>query len=111
MALKLDRNKLRPMAAYIVIRKDQPDKTDGGLHVPDTAKSKYGAAVRGSIVFAVGPGRITAEGKVVEPRLRPGYRVWLHSECNAMAIPWDPDLAIVHEDEVICYIDESGDHN
>jgi chaperonin GroES len=56
-----------------VIIKPDPDekKTKGGVFLPETARPEE----RGGVVVAVGPGRITETGFVVEPRVRVGDRI------------------------------------
>jgi chaperonin GroES len=58
-----DRVIVKPMAAE--------EKTKGGIILPDTAKEK---PIEGTII-AVGPGRITDEGKEIKMNVQVGNKV------------------------------------
>jgi chaperonin GroES len=63
---------IKPLADRVVIRPSQQEEiTKGGLYVPDTAKEK---PVIGEIV-AVGPGKISDEGKKIVPEVKVGDKV------------------------------------
>jgi chaperonin GroES len=54
--------KIKPLSDRVVIKPAPPDdKVQGGIIIPDTAKEK---PQKGEIV-AVGPGKISEEGKVI----------------------------------------------
>ncbi len=64
--------KIKPLADRVVVRPlEAEDKTKGGLYVPDTAKER---PQQGEIV-AVGPGRVTDDGKKVPPEVKVGDRI------------------------------------
>lgn len=64
--------KMKPLADRVVIRPSPADeKTKGGIILPDTAKEK---PVIGEVV-AVGPGKITDEGKKIAPEVKVGDKV------------------------------------
>ncbi|MCL5268668.1 MAG: co-chaperone GroES [Bacteroidetes bacterium] len=61
--------KIKPLADRVVVRPlEAEEKTKGGLYVPDTAKER---PQQGEIV-AVGPGRVTDDGKKVPPEVKVG---------------------------------------
>lgn len=63
--------KLTPTLNRVVVTRDEAGgKTDGGILLPDTAKSK---SVRGTVV-AAGPGRFQ-DGKFIETTLKAGDKV------------------------------------
>lgn len=63
---------LNPLADRLVILPDPvPDRTAGGIHIPDTAKDKPSVGT----VVAVGPGRVTDDGTLIPPYLSAGDRV------------------------------------
>lgn len=63
---------MKPLADRVVIRPSPADeKTKGGIILPDTAKEK---PVIGEVV-AVGPGKITDEGKKIAPEVKVGDKV------------------------------------
>jgi len=64
--------KMKPLADRVVIRPSPADeKTKGGIIVPDTVKEK---PVIGEVV-AVGPGKVTDDGKNITPEVKVGDKV------------------------------------
>ncbi len=64
--------KLKPLADRVVIKPSPAEeKTKGGIILPDTAKEK---PVVGEVV-AVGPGKVTDDGKKVAPEVKVGDKV------------------------------------
>jgi chaperonin GroES len=64
--------KMKPLADRVVIKPSPADeKTKGGIIVPDTAKEK---PVIGEVV-AVGPGKVTDDGKTITPEVKVGDKV------------------------------------
>jgi chaperonin GroES len=64
--------KLKPLADRVVIKPSPAEeKTKGGIILPDTAKEK---PVVGEVV-AVGPGKVTEDGKKVVPEVKVGDKV------------------------------------
>ena len=63
---------MKPLADRVVIKPAQAEeKTKGGIILPDTAKEK---PVVGEVV-AVGPGKVTDDGKKVAPEVKVGDKV------------------------------------
>jgi chaperonin GroES len=64
--------KIKPLADRVVIKPSPADeKSRGGIILPDTAKEK---PVVGDVV-AVGPGKVTDDGKTVKPEVKVGDKV------------------------------------
>ena len=64
--------KLKPLADRVVIKPSEAEeRTKGGIILPDTAKEK---PVVGEIV-AVGPGKVTEDGKKVPMEVKVGDKV------------------------------------
>ncbi len=64
--------KIKPLADRVVIKPSPAEeKTKGGIILPDTAKEK---PVVGEVV-AVGPGKVTDDGKKVAPEVKVGDKV------------------------------------
>lgn len=64
--------KIKPLADRVVIKPaPAEEKTKGGIILPDTAKEK---PVIGEVV-AVGPGKVTDDGKKVVPEVKVGDKV------------------------------------
>jgi chaperonin GroES len=63
---------IKPLADRVIIKPSPAEeKTKGGIILPDTAKEK---PVVGEIV-AVGPGKVTDDGKKVPPEVKVGDKV------------------------------------
>ncbi len=64
--------KMKPLADRVIVKPSAAEeKTKGGIILPDTAKEK---PVIGEVV-AVGPGKITEDGKKVVPEVKVGDKV------------------------------------
>lgn len=64
--------KMKPLADRVVIKPSPADeKSKGGIILPDTAKEK---PVIGEVV-AVGPGKVTDDGKKIAPEVKVGDKV------------------------------------
>lgn len=63
---------IKPLRGNVVVeRVEALTKTDGGLYVPETAQKLKNQG----IVVGVGDGRITDDGKVIEPQCAKGDEV------------------------------------
>lgn len=71
----MDECNIRPLADQVLMRKveEAQAKTPGGIIIPDNAAASQTECV----VIAVGPGKITDLGQLVEPRVKAGDRVLL----------------------------------
>ncbi|HTO92863.1 MAG TPA: co-chaperone GroES [Bacteroidota bacterium] len=64
--------KIKPLADRVVIKPSPAEeKSRGGIILPDTAKEK---PVVGEVV-AIGPGKVTDDGKKVAPEVKVGDKV------------------------------------
>ena len=64
--------KIKPMADRVVIEPlEETEEMRGGLYIPDTAKEK---PMQGTVV-AVGPGRRTDQGELIEVELKKGDKI------------------------------------
>ncbi len=63
---------LKPLADRVVVKPSAAEeRTKGGIIVPDTAKEK---PVWGEVI-AVGPGKMSDEGKLITPEVKVGDQV------------------------------------
>jgi chaperonin GroES len=63
---------LKPLSDRVIVRAmETEEKTKGGIIVPDTAKEK---PIEGTIM-AVGPGKVTEDGKQVKLEVKEGDKV------------------------------------
>jgi chaperonin GroES len=90
--------KLQPLGDRIVIKPLQKEeKTKGGIIIPDTAKEK---PQEGEVV-AVGPGRMTDDGKRIAMDLKVGDRV-IYSKYGGAEIKIDDvEMIILRESDIL----------
>jgi chaperonin GroES len=90
--------KLQPLADRLVVKPTQREEvTKGGIILPDTAKEKP----QEGEVIAVGPGRMTDEGKRIPMDLKAGDRV-IYSKYGGSEIKIDnEEMIILRESDVL----------
>ncbi len=90
--------KLQPLADRLVVKPIQKEeKTKGGIILPDTAKEKP----QEGEVIAVGPGRITDDGKRIAMDVKVGDHV-IYSKYGGTEIKIDDEeLIILRESDVL----------
>jgi chaperonin GroES len=88
---------LKPLADRVVVRPSvAEERTKGGIIVPDTAKEK---PVWGEII-AVGPGKISDEGKLITLEVKVGDRV-LYGKYSGTEVTIDgEELLIMRESDI-----------
>lgn len=90
--------KLHPLADRLVVRPIEKDeKTKGGIILPDTAKEK---PQEGEVV-AVGPGRMTEDGKRIAVEVKIGDRV-IYAKYGGSEIKIDDvEMVILRESDIL----------
>lgn len=90
--------KLQPMADRLVVKPIQTEeKTKSGIYLPDTAKEK---PQEGKVV-AVGPGRVTDEGKRIPMDIEVGDIV-IYAKYGGSEIKIDDEeLIIMRESDIL----------
>lgn len=93
--------KMKPLSDRVVIKPSPADeKTKGGIILPDTAKEK---SVIGEVV-AVGPGKITDDGKKISPEVKVGDKV-LYGKYSGTEVTIDGDeYLIMREADVFAIV-------
>ena len=93
--------KIMPLQDRVVLERiSSEEKTKGGIIIPDTAKERPAEGK----VLAVGPGKRTDEGKVIEPQVKVGDRV-LFSRYAGTEIKIDGEARmILREDEILAIV-------
>lgn len=88
---------LKPLADRVVVKPSAAEeRTKGGIIVPDTAKEK---PVWGEVI-AVGPGKISDEGKVISPEVKVGDQV-LYGKYSGTEVTIDgEELLIMRESDI-----------
>ena len=89
--------KIKPLADRVVVKPaEAEERTKGGIIVPDTAKEK---PVWGEVV-AVGPGRVTEDGKSIPMEVKNGDKV-LYGKYSGTEVTLDGDeLLIMRESDI-----------
>lgn len=95
--------KIQPLADRVVIKAlEESEEMRGGLYIPDTAKEK---PQQGEIV-AVGPGKISEEGKRLEMDVSVGNRV-LYGKYSGTEVTVDGEqYLILRESDVLAIIND-----
>jgi len=89
---------VRPLADRILVRRIEESETKkGGIIIPDTAKEK---PQEGEIV-AVGPGRMTEEGKRIAMEVKKGDRVLIGKYSGTDVKIDGTEYVILREDDVL----------
>ncbi len=90
--------KLQPLADRLVVKPIQKEEmTKGGIIIPDTVKEK---PQEGEVV-AVGPGRITDDGKRIDMEVKVGDRV-IYSKYGGSEIKIDNvEMIILRESDIL----------
>jgi chaperonin GroES len=90
--------KLQPLADRVVVKPvAKEEKTKSGIYIPDTAKEK---PQEGEII-AVGPGRLTDDGKRIAMDLKVGDRV-IYAKYGGSEIKIDDqELVIMRESDIL----------
>jgi len=89
---------VQPLADRILVRRIEEQETiRGGIIIPDTAKEK---PQEGEVV-AVGPGRMTEEGKRIALEVKKGDRVLIGKYSGTDVKIEGTEYVILREDEVL----------
>jgi chaperonin GroES len=89
---------VRPLADRILVRRiEEKETVKGGIIIPDTAKEK---PQEGEVV-AVGPGRLTEEGKRIAIEVKKGDRVLIGKYSGTDVKIDGTEYVILREDDVL----------
>ncbi len=92
---------IKPLADRVVVMPlEETEQMKGGLYIPDTAKEK---PQQGEVV-AVGPGRMSEEGKRIEVELNNGDRVLYGTYSGTEVTVSDQEYLILRESDVLAVI-------
>jgi len=95
---------VKPLADRILVRRlEEPEMKRGGIIIPDTAKEK---PQQGEVV-AVGPGRMTEEGKRVALDVKKGDKILMGKYSGTEVKIDGTDYLIMREEEVLAIVGES----
>ena len=90
--------KVTPLSDRILVKRlEVAEEQRGGIIIPDTAKEKPQQCE----VIAVGPGRMTEEGKRIAPEVKKGQRV-LFGKYSGTEVKIDGlEYIILREDDIL----------
>jgi chaperonin GroES len=89
---------LRPLHDRLLVKRlEEGEQVQGGIIIPDTAKEKPQQAT----VLAVGPGRITDDGKVQALDVKKGDRIVFGKYAGTEVKVDGEELLIIREDDVL----------
>ena len=91
--------KIRPLQDRIIVKRLEAadKKTPGGIIIPDTAKEKP----QEGEVIAVGPGKVTDDGKLKAMNVKVGDRVLFGKYSGNEVNMDDQDYLIMREDDIL----------
>jgi chaperonin GroES len=92
---------IQPLADRIVVKPlEETEQMRGGLYIPDTAKEK---PQQGEVV-AIGPGKLTDDGKRVDMEVKTGDRVLYGKYSGTEVTLGDEQYLILRESDVLAVI-------
>lgn len=92
---------VRPLADRVVVEPiEETEEMRGGLYIPDTAKEK---PQQGKVV-AVGPGRLTDDGKRMKMEVEEGDRVLYGKYAGTEVTVDGREVLIVKESDVLAVL-------
>ena len=93
--------KIRPLYDRILVRRLEPQETKkGGIIIPDTAKEKPQQAE----VVAVGPGRVTDDGKRVALEVKMGDKILMGKYSGTEVKIDGTEYLIMREEDVLAIV-------
>ncbi|WP_459891535.1 co-chaperone GroES [Desulfothermus okinawensis] len=94
--------KLKPLHDRVLVKRlEEEEKTKGGIIIPDTAKEK---PIKGEII-AVGPGRLTDDGKRIEMSVKVGDKVMFSKYAGTEVKIEGEEYLIMREDDIVAIIE------
>ncbi|PID78282.1 MAG: co-chaperone GroES [Deltaproteobacteria bacterium] len=93
---------IKPLQDRVVVKRiEEPEKTKGGIIIPDTAKEKPSEG----IIEAVGNGRVANDGKVIPMEVKVGDKV-LFSKYGGHELKVDgEDYIIMGQDDIYAVVE------
>jgi chaperonin GroES len=90
--------KFKPLKDRVLVKySDEPEKSAGGIYIPDTAKEK---PQKGEVI-AVGPGKVTDDGKVQKMEVKVGDTVLFEKYSGSKINIDNTEYLIIREDDIL----------
>jgi chaperonin GroES len=97
-------NTIQPLADRVVVQAaEETEQTRGGLYIPDTAQKEK--PQQGTVV-AVGPGRLTDDGKRVAPDVSAGDSILYGKYSGTEVTVDDEEYLILRESDILAIIND-----
>ena len=95
---------VKPLADRLLVRRiEEQEMKRGGIVIPDTAKEKP----QEGEVFAVGPGRMTEDGKRIAMEVKKGDRILIGKYSGTDVKIDGTEYTILREDDVLGVLAQS----
>jgi len=95
--------KFKPLRDRVLVKySEEAEKTAGGLYIPDTAKEK---PQKGEVV-AVGPGRVTEDGKLQPISVKAGDTVLFDKYSGSKVTMDDVEYLIIREEDILGIVEK-----
>ena len=92
---------IRPLQDRVLVKRmEQEEQVRGGIIIPDTAKEKPQQAE----VVAVGPGKVTDEGKRTPVDVKQGDKILIGKYSGSEIRIDEEDYVILREDEILAVV-------
>ncbi len=93
----------KPLKDRLLVKySEEPEKSSGGIYIPETAKEK---PQRGEVV-AAGPGRVTDDGKLQKMEIKVGDIVLFEKYSGSKINIEDQEYLIIREDDILGTIEK-----
>ena len=93
--------KIRPLHDRVIVKRTEERKTSGGIVIPETAGEK---PQRG-VVQAVGPGKMTSDGKLQAMSIKVGDEVLFGKYSGTEIKIANEDLLVMREEDIMGVIE------
>jgi len=95
--------KFKPLRDRVLVKySEEAEKTAGGLYIPDTAKEK---PQKGQVV-AVGPGKVTDDGKLQPVSVKEGDTVLFDKYSGSKVTMDDVEYLIIREEDILGIVEK-----
>jgi chaperonin GroES len=95
--------KFKPLRDRVLVKySEEAERTAGGLYIPDTAKEK---PQKGEVV-AVGPGRVTDDGKLQPISVKVGDVVLFDKYSGSKVTMDDVEYLIIREEDILGIVEK-----
>lgn len=95
--------KFKPLRDRVLVKySDEPEKSSGGLYIPDSAKEK---PQKGEVI-AAGPGRVTDDGKLQKMEIKIGDVVLFEKYSGSKINIDNTEYLIIKEDDILGIIEK-----